>query len=227
MGFRIENTVLIRYTEEPDITEVIIPDGITSIGAQAFWWCRNITDITIPESVKTISLKAFKSCFSLKSIRISNGLQYIHPSAFWDCNEIGEIIWCDKKIPVSMLVSRLLTSHMPDILNLIIHKDFSVQINPEDKHAVIWYMFCAQPEDRQILQYIRRNFINMFPILIEKGNAEILQKLLDKQIFVTRKNIDKLIQCAIDKQNYALQVMLTEYKHQKFGYQEIADRLKL
>ncbi|MBQ7705482.1 MAG: hypothetical protein IJT73_08670, partial [Selenomonadaceae bacterium] len=32
------------------IREVIIENGVTSIGAEAFHWCENLEEITIPES---------------------------------------------------------------------------------------------------------------------------------------------------------------------------------
>ena len=35
MGFKIENGVLKKYTKEPGVTEVVIPDGVTSIGERA------------------------------------------------------------------------------------------------------------------------------------------------------------------------------------------------
>jgi hypothetical protein len=41
MSFRIENGVLENYTEEDGVTEVVIPDGVTSIGNIAFSCCIN------------------------------------------------------------------------------------------------------------------------------------------------------------------------------------------
>lgn len=36
MAFQIENGVLKKYIEEPGVTEVVIPDGVTEIGTCAF-----------------------------------------------------------------------------------------------------------------------------------------------------------------------------------------------
>lgn len=36
MSFRIENGVLVRYTEDPGVTDITIPDGVTSIGIVHF-----------------------------------------------------------------------------------------------------------------------------------------------------------------------------------------------
>ncbi|MBR3630372.1 MAG: leucine-rich repeat protein, partial [Oscillospiraceae bacterium] len=47
MGFKIENGVLIKYTEDRNVTEITIPDRVTSIGHDAFWGCASLTSITI------------------------------------------------------------------------------------------------------------------------------------------------------------------------------------
>ncbi len=59
MGFEIENGVLTKYTEEPGVTEVVIPEGVTSIGAEAFEACGNLTNVTIPDGVASIGDSAF------------------------------------------------------------------------------------------------------------------------------------------------------------------------
>ncbi len=44
------------------IDTVIIPDTVTSIGAQAFYYCRRLEGVLIPSSVTSISDSAFSSC---------------------------------------------------------------------------------------------------------------------------------------------------------------------
>ena len=64
--FKIEDGVLIHYNGSDD--EVVIPDGVTSIGARAFEYCSNLTSITIPASVTSIGREAFQKCSSMESI---------------------------------------------------------------------------------------------------------------------------------------------------------------
>ena len=64
------------------IRNVIIPDGVTSIGDWAFYFCRTLTSITIPNSVTSIGYAAFDNCSNLISVTIGNGMAYIGEHAF-------------------------------------------------------------------------------------------------------------------------------------------------
>lgn len=45
-----------------DIKRIIIGDGITTIGEEAFLFCRYLTSVTIPNSVTEIGGDAFEHC---------------------------------------------------------------------------------------------------------------------------------------------------------------------
>lgn len=68
--FVIENGVLTKCLENN--TNVVIPEGVTTIGDYAFDDCTNLTSITIPESVIVIFENAFYDCDSLSRIEISD-----------------------------------------------------------------------------------------------------------------------------------------------------------
>lgn len=51
-----------------NLTTIILPERLTSIGASAFYGCSSLTSITIPEGVKSIGGWAFRECVSLTSI---------------------------------------------------------------------------------------------------------------------------------------------------------------
>ena len=48
---------------------VILPEGVMTIGANAFWRCSNLPAITIPKDVTSIGANAFQNCYYLTSIK--------------------------------------------------------------------------------------------------------------------------------------------------------------
>ncbi len=60
------------YLNGIKLTEVVIPDGVTSIDLLTFYNCKSITSITIPDSVTTIGDAAFYGCENLKSVYITD-----------------------------------------------------------------------------------------------------------------------------------------------------------
>lgn len=65
--FKIINGVLTEYAEEDGVTDIIIPDTVTTIGSCAFYGCSGLTSIIIPNSVTTIEKLAFNFCDNLKT----------------------------------------------------------------------------------------------------------------------------------------------------------------
>ena len=68
MGFRINDGVLERYTDDDNCKDVIIPDGVKKIDAVAFCNCNYMTDLTIPNGLTYISGCAFRNCNRLENI---------------------------------------------------------------------------------------------------------------------------------------------------------------
>ncbi|MDR0917774.1 MAG: leucine-rich repeat domain-containing protein, partial [Oscillospiraceae bacterium] len=68
-----------------DLTSVIIPDSVTSIGDSAFYFSYYLTSVTIPNSVTSIGNSAFRWC-SLISVTIPDSVTSIGDYAFRDCN---------------------------------------------------------------------------------------------------------------------------------------------
>ena len=73
------------------VSNVIISEGVTSIGAGAFA-CQSITSITIPDSVKIIGEQSFAGCKSLANIDFGIGLNEIGSFAFQDCTSLTDVI---------------------------------------------------------------------------------------------------------------------------------------
>lgn len=74
-----------------DITNVRIPNNITSIGWSAFEKCSALTSAEIPNSVTIISERAFMGCHSLISIIIPKSITRIERSTFERCTSLNHI----------------------------------------------------------------------------------------------------------------------------------------
>ncbi len=79
------------YLNGKPITNLIIPDSVTSIGAYTFYGCTNITNVTIPDSVTSIGAYAFGRCTSLTSITIPDSIIYSYENVFYDCTNLKSI----------------------------------------------------------------------------------------------------------------------------------------
>ena len=62
------NNVAELYLNGELVTDLVIPDGVTSIGDYAFEDCTSLTSVTIPNSVTSIGENVFAFCFSLRHI---------------------------------------------------------------------------------------------------------------------------------------------------------------
>ena len=74
------------------LTSIVIPESVTSIGDSAFWRCSSLTSVVIPEGVKSIGDSAFWGCLSLTSVVIPEGVKSIGASAFYDCSSLTSVV---------------------------------------------------------------------------------------------------------------------------------------
>ncbi|MBQ2778911.1 MAG: leucine-rich repeat domain-containing protein, partial [Bacteroidaceae bacterium] len=70
----------------------IIPEGVTSIGESAFYYCTGLTSIEIPEGVTSIGNSAFSSCYGLTSIEIPSSVTSIGNYAFINCTGLTSVV---------------------------------------------------------------------------------------------------------------------------------------
>ena len=68
-----------------------IPNTVTEIEKNAFYYCTKMISITIPDSVTTIGAGAFYSCSSLKEITIPQSVTSIGADAFLHCGNLTAI----------------------------------------------------------------------------------------------------------------------------------------
>ena len=88
--FVIENGVLKEYKGQGG--DVVIPEGVKSIGDSAFEYCKSLTSIVIPDGVTSIGDWAFNGCSSLTSVVIPNGVTSIGNWAFNGCSSLTSVV---------------------------------------------------------------------------------------------------------------------------------------
>ena len=182
------------------LTSVTIPDSVTSIGERAFWGCSSLTSVTIPNSVTSIGKYAFNNCTSLTSVTI-------HGMTFSVVNT-GNVS-SDKMI------------------HMIFYRDFSVKMNHDVKYAVIASILRNQHEDETLNAYVKKNFARIMKYLIDHDDVETVTAIINSGKFLTKRNIDKHINYAIDNRHFEIQVLLMDYKADKIGYSDPMAKFKL
>lgn len=94
--YAVKNTISEKYTVKAgtrhitnnafsnhnELTEIVLPESLESIGTYAFYDCKNLKKVTLPSSLKKIDSYAFYGCSSLEAITFPSSLKEIGNSAF-------------------------------------------------------------------------------------------------------------------------------------------------
>lgn len=81
------------FSELEDVTTLILPDTLETIGAFAFSNCKKLRGVYIPDSVTSIDSGAFAGCLDMESVSIPVGTTSIGADAFDDCASLMYIFY--------------------------------------------------------------------------------------------------------------------------------------
>ena len=84
-----------------NLTKVSLPDGLTCIGKGAFDQDTSLTEIKIPSSVNEIGEYAFEACESLSYIDIPNGVTILHRLLLAGCSNLRSVTIPDSVVTIS------------------------------------------------------------------------------------------------------------------------------
>lgn len=101
-----------------EVKEVVVSDGITSIGNRTFHNSINLTKVTLPDSLTDIGLGAFEDCTHLEYINLPDGITGIQQGVFKGCTSLTGISLPDtlKEIGASAFENTGLTDiSMPNV----------------------------------------------------------------------------------------------------------------
>ena len=79
------------YASRNLIKNVIIEDGVTTIGRYAFNDCKNIESISLPNTLTSVLNESFYGCKSLKKVLLPDAVTNIGNDAFYGCESLAEI----------------------------------------------------------------------------------------------------------------------------------------
>lgn len=80
--------------QNTSITSIVIPQGVTTIGQNAFYGCENLATVTFPSTLTRIEGGAF-SYTALTSLHLPDGVEFIGHSAFRECNVLETVTMTD------------------------------------------------------------------------------------------------------------------------------------
>ena len=103
VNFEIFEDELISYNGKAKV--VCVPEGITTIGASAFWNNTTAEEIILPVSLKRIGGDAFYYCTALKAVNIPVGVWVMGNNPFAGCPKLVTI---DNKSPRFVLENGVL-----------------------------------------------------------------------------------------------------------------------
>jgi len=89
---RIDNSA---FRNNRTLVSVVIPEGVTTIGAFAFQGCFALTGVILPETLTAFGTNVFKDCTGLREIVIPSRITVISERLFYDCVGLNVVILPD------------------------------------------------------------------------------------------------------------------------------------
>lgn len=87
----IPRLIDMESTGDMQLDEIVLNDGIKTLGNYAFWNFRNLKNIIIPESVTNIGESAFHGCTALSNLTLPDSITEIDGEAFSNCVSLGKV----------------------------------------------------------------------------------------------------------------------------------------
>ena len=114
MGFRPSQQSPWYHLREA-ITTVVVEEGVTVIGDNAFKNCIHLVQVQLPSTLRTIARGVFWDCPSIEEISIPAGVTTIGEYAFFYCTALKHVYnHAPEPQPVSVIFKRPdITVHVP------------------------------------------------------------------------------------------------------------------
>jgi hypothetical protein len=79
------------YLNNELVTNLVLPEDVTTIPNYAFYGCSSLTSVDIPNTVTSIGENAFNACYNLTHVTIPSSVTTIGNSAFYECFKLKDV----------------------------------------------------------------------------------------------------------------------------------------
>lgn len=79
------------YLNSEEVSDLIIPEGVTAISGYVFAGCEGLTSVNIGKGVKTIGIYAFAENTNLKTVTIGSDVESIFNANFYNCEKLERV----------------------------------------------------------------------------------------------------------------------------------------
>ena len=228
MPFEIKNGVLKKYTAEPGVTAVTIPDGVTEIGSGTFRECENLQKVTLPDGLKKIGSEAFRDCENLTEMVLPESVVSIGEAAFFGSWRITVI----RLRPDDPAVRRFYDAEtdepeaeLMEGLNMLRNRNYGADVLRYFKYPLL-FLHWLHTRDEELTAYFRAHLDDVMQDSISFGDLCVIEAFAQEGGFFTSGNIDRYMEKACEEEQNEIFMILLNYKNAHFGFDE-SQKLKL
>lgn len=222
------------------IEEVIIPDSVTDMGDCAFYNCPNLVSVQLPRHITVIGTDTFSECTKLKSIRLPESVQQIEMLTFGSCIALKTVTFGKKTFSVDFSGINLESQFQIGIaLKMVFDRDFELNFGIDNYFNVnfashlndvlkntVAVNFYRGTSDKKAEKYIKNNIYEVMTSLIYNNDTENIKYLIETGKFITKKNIDKITDYAIQRKKSEIYLLFVRYKSSHIGFETSANQFK-
>lgn len=217
MAFEVKKNVLKQYIPEAGQTDVVLPEGVDTIGTKAFENCGELNSVILPDGITVLKQYALDSYeFKIKRLRVPSTLRETGKNSFPGGLKIAELPSGTAQFALehdSYEVTEVITY----LLN-IVEKSFSeLRAGSRLELALVALAVPSLLKDdvsEEILQYAKAQKKKLLDIILTNGLTDALGGALAAG-FITVKTVDDCIVQAGENAN--MTAMLLDYKNNQMS----------